>query len=110
MPPLRLSLTCSQLYEQHSAVGLDLCLVRGAVPFYLPTFRASMVYYKALFRVDLGKDRLHKSAAGVFSVARIYVNVERPQTKGTVIARGIAKRLDLLAAMSANKGGIVFSK
>lgn len=75
MPPSRLSLTCGQFYEQHSAVGLHLCLVRGAVSFYLPTFCASVVYYKALFRVDLGKNGLHKSAAGVFSVARIYIDV-----------------------------------
>ena len=75
MPYLRLSLSCGQLYEQYSAVGLDLCLVRGAIPFYLPTFCASVVYDKALFRVDLGKDGLHKSAAGVFSVPGVYINV-----------------------------------
>ena len=57
----------------------------------------------ALFGIGLGTDRLKLPAAGVSSVAGIDVYVKRPKTMRAVIARSIAKRLDLSSAVNTDK-------
>ena len=64
--------------------------------------------YIAFFRVGLGKDRLHQSHAIGESVAGGYVEVAAPEAIGAVVAGGISQRLNLLAAVTADKAGIVF--
>ena len=74
-----------------------------AVAFNFSAFRTFMNDNEALFRIHLGKNRLHWGAAGVFAVARIVVNVERPQAKRTMISRGIAKGLYFFSAMRTDE-------
>ena len=59
-------------------------------------------------RVRYRRDRLHLPAAGAGAVAGVFVHMERPEAERAVIARGVAERLDLPAAMRAHKAGIVF--
>ena len=59
-------------------------------------------------RVGKSLYRAKKSAAIVGSVAGIYINVKRAQTKGAMIARGIAERQNLSSAILTDKARIVF--
>ena len=64
----------------------------------------------AVLDVGLGADGLELTAAGIGAVAGVDIDMKRPQTEGTVIARGVAERQDLFSAMRANKAVIVFCK
>ncbi len=73
-------------------------------------FCAFMYYNKAFFCVGLCLNRLKLSTAGICSVPRVYINMERPQAVGAVISRGIFQRKHLSATMHAGKGIIVLFK
>ena len=60
--------------------------------------------------VRLGADRLHQPAAGVGAVAGVDVHVERPEAERAMVARGVAERGDLAAAMRADETAVVFGK
>ena len=99
-----------QFYYQRHIILTALAAKRCLISAYLTAFGASVHYYKALFSIGNDLYRLKLAATLVGSVARIYINVERPKAKRTVVARGISKRLDLSAAVGADKGIIVFRK
>ena len=82
--------------------------MRGFVAVYFVTLRASVKNDISLFGVSYYLDRLHRRAAFTSAVAGVYVNVKRPKAKRAVIARGVAKRQYLLAAMCAYKSVVVF--
>ena len=63
--------------------------------------------YIALLRVGLGKDRFERRAAFGCAVARVLVDMQRPETVRAVIARRIAERRDLPAAMLSDKAAVV---
>jgi hypothetical protein len=82
----------------------------GAVSANFTAFFAFMNYDKAALRVGLGSDWAQKPSAIVCSVTRININVKRPKAKGTVISRACTHRQHLLAAVTADKGFILFGK
>ena len=102
--------SCCQLDEQLDAVGLNLCFVCRAVAVDLTALGAAVNNDVSLACVGLGANRLHLSAARIGSVARVDVYVQRPEAKRAVVARGKSQRLNLFAAMRANKAAIVFAK
>jgi hypothetical protein len=97
-------------YEQFHTVGLILCLMRGAVAVELTAFGASVNNNVALSRVGLNADRFHFPLAFAGAISGVDVYVKRPQAKGTVIARGVAQGVHLLAAMRADKAVVIFCK
>ena len=66
-----------------------------------------MRYDIALFRVRLGKHRFKRCAALGRAIARIFVNMERPEAVWAMISRGVAERRDLSAAMLTDKSAVV---
>lgn len=68
---------------------------------------AAMRYDIALFRVRLGKHRFKRCAALGRAIARIFVNMERPEAVWAMISRGVAERRDLSAAMLTDKSAVV---
>ena len=64
----------------------------------------------ALFGVSNNLNRLHRRATFAGSVAGIYINVQRPQAERAVVARGVSERLDLFAAMGADKTVVILRK
>ena len=82
----------------------------GAVAVDLAALGAFVNDDVALFGVGLGGDRLHKPLALARAVARIYIEMLRPQAKGAMISRGIAEGLNLFAAMLADEGVVIFGK
>ena len=68
---------------------------------------AAMRYDIALFRVRLGKHRFKRCAALGRAIARIFVNMERPEAVWAMISRGVAERRDLSAAMLTVKSAVV---
>ena len=99
-----------QTDQKADAVRLLLRLVRGTVAADLAALGAAVNDDVSLSRIRLDTNRLKLSTALVGSVSRVHVNVERPQTKRTVVARGVAQWLDLLAAMRANESVVVLCK
>ena len=76
----------------------------------LATAGASVNDDKSLFGIGLCADRLHLPPAFTGAVAGVDIHVERPETIGAVVARGIAQRLYGLTAMLADKAAVVFGK
>ena len=107
---LKFEICAGQLYEQFHAVGLDLCFVGRLISVELAALGAFVNDDISLFGICDYLDRLHWRAAFAGAVTGIYINVERPEAEGAVIARGVAQGLDLLAAMCANKSVIIFCK
>ena len=66
--------------------------------------------YIALLGVWLCLDGTENTTTGVGSVAGVYIYVQRAQTKGAVITRGVTERLYLLAAVLTYKAVVVFSE
>ena len=58
--------------------------------------------------IRLGKDRAHRTPTGIFAVSGHNIHMERPEAKGAMVARGIAERLDLAAAVGTDKARIIF--
>ena len=58
--------------------------------------------------IRLGIDRAHRPFAGILTVSRHDIDMERPKAKGAMVARGVAERLDLAAAVGTDKARIVF--
>ena len=75
-----------ELDDELDVVGLNLCLVGGAVAVKLAAFCAFVDDDIALFGVGLGGDGLHKTAALACTVAGVYIEMLRPQTKGAVVS------------------------
>ena len=105
-----LILRYGELDEERHIIGLIFGVQRGAVAAYLAAFCAFVDYNEAFFCVWLSSYRLKLSAAFVCSVARVYVNVQGPQTKRAMVSRRVSERVYLFSAMNANKGIIVFGK
>jgi hypothetical protein len=97
-----------QADKQVGVVGLNFSLVGGFVARDAAAFFAFMDYDISLFRVGLDLYRAEYAAAGVRPVARVYINMERAEAKGTVVSRGVAEGQDLAAAILADKAAIVF--
>ena len=96
-------LACGELYYQ-----LDVVLLLGvaescSVSLDLAALGTAVDYHVSALRVGLGADRLHLARTLVCAVAGIYVNVERPKAKRTVIARAVTQRKYLFFAVSAHK-------
>ena len=103
-------LTCGELYKKRKIVGLHLCIVRRTVSSYSAAFFASVYYYISLFGIGKHLYGAQMSVTFLGSVAGVFVNVERPQTKGAVIARAVSEWLYFLSAVRADKGVVVFCK
>ncbi len=71
---------------------------------------AAVRYDIAAPRVRLDLDGTHDAAAPGSPVAGIYVNVERAEANGAMVARRVTERLDLCAAVCADKAAVIFSK
>ena len=96
--------------DQHQIVGLYLGLVGGAATADLPAFDAFGDDDIPLLGIGLGRNGLQISPAGVGAVAGIDIHVPRPEAEGTVVAGGVAQRLDLFAAMDADKAVVQLGK
>ena len=99
---------CGELDEQVGVVGLDFCLVGGFVADGCSATVAAVYDYVALLWVRLRLYRAKYPAAGVCPVPWIYIHVKRAKAKRTVIARGVAERQNLLAAVFTYKARVVF--
>ena len=99
-----------ELDDELYIVGLDLCLMGGAVAVKLAAFCAFVDDNVALFGVGLGGDGLHKTAALAGTVAGIYIEMLRPQAKGAVVSRGVAEGLNLPPAVLADEGIVIFGE
>lgn len=98
-----LRLLCRQLNDELHIVGLAFRFMRRLVAPDGTAFCASVNDDKSLFAVRQCGNGLHKTAAVGGSVAGVYIEMNRPQAKRAVIPRGVAERLNLPAAMSADK-------
>ena len=76
----------------------------------LSTSFASVDDYKATFGVWLGLYGAQNTAASVCSVTRVYIHMKRAEAKWAVIARGVSKGQNLLAAGNTGKAAVVFCK
>ena len=81
-----------------------------AAAAYLAASLTAMHDDIALARVDLDAYGLKCAPAQRGSVPRIDVKMKRPKAEGAMVARAVAKRLDLASAMRADKALIVFGK
>jgi hypothetical protein len=83
---LSVGYACSKTYDEIHIVGLYLCLVRRTVSDYRAAFIASVDYNVASLRIGLGAYRAQNAAAGIGTVAGVYVNVKRAKTEGAMIS------------------------
>lgn len=81
-----LRLRRSEADDETEIVGLDLGFVCRTVSADRSAFFASVDDHIALFRIHLHADRFELTAAIRRAVAGVYVKVERPQAKGTVVS------------------------
>jgi hypothetical protein len=75
-----------QFNKQRAVIGLLFSIKGGAVTAYLTALFAFMDNNEVLFRIGLCTDRAHKATAGICSIARVYIDVKRPQAKGAMIS------------------------
>ena len=73
-------------------------------------FTAFVCYDEPALGIGLGGDRVHDPAAVSRTVARVHVKVKGTQADGAVIAGGVSERCDLVSAVFANKGSVIFLK
>jgi hypothetical protein len=106
----KLELSRGQLDKQGAVVGLDLRVKCGAVAADLSALLALVYDNKSASCIGLRAYRAQKSAAFVGAVAGVYVNVERAEAEGAVIARTCPHRENLLAAVGAYKSRVVLCK
>ncbi len=85
IPLVYLIETGSKTNKQVVIVGL-ISLKGRLVANGLAAFVAAVNYDKALFRVGKSLNGTENSFAFVSPVARVYINVKRAKTKGTVIS------------------------
>ena len=71
-------------------------------------FGASVDDDELLFGIGDRRYRLQLAVTLTGAVARIFVDVKRPETLGTVIAGGVTERRDLGSAVRADESVIVF--
>ena len=69
---------------------------------------ATVSYDEAAAGIGFYGYRLHKPAALRGTVAGVDIDMERAEAERAVIARGVAERFGLPAAMRAHKAGIIF--
>ena len=100
---------CGQADQHIVIVGL-IAFHGGFVAHRLAAFVAAMDDDKALFRIGKGLYGTENALAGVGSVARIYIYMERAKAEGTVISRGVAEGLYLSATVLADETVVVFLK
>ena len=84
--------------------------MRRFVSHLSAAFIASVRYYVAALGIGLCANRAQNAAAGVGSIAGIYVYVQRAKAKGAMVTRGIAKGQNLFAAILTNEACVVFCK
>ena len=100
----------SQADDQIGIVWLHLCFVRRFVARDLAAAVTAVHEDVAALGVGDGADGAKNTATGILTVSGVNVYVQRAKAKGAVIARGVAKRKNLFAAILANKATIVFLK
>ena len=82
----------------------------GAATADLAAFGAAVDDDVTLAGVGLGADGLQQAAAFIGAVAGVDVHVDGPQAEWAMVTGGIAKGLDLSAAVGADKAAVVFCK
>ena len=91
-------------------VGLDGSIVCRAVSVHLAALSTAVYDYIPLSWVGNCRHRLHKSATFVSSVTGVYINVDRPEAEGAMVARAFSERLYLSAAILTDKSAVIFGK
>lgn len=99
-----------ELDDEIHIVGLNLRLVCRLVSDGLAAFFTAVNDDIALLRVGKRAYGTENAAALVGSVAGVYIDVQGGETEGAVISRGVAERLDALAAGGTDEARIVFRK
>lgn len=99
-----------ELNYQIYVIRLHFCLVRCLISADRAAFLALVNDNISMFGIKLREDRFKQAAAFGSAIAGIIVNVQGIQAFRAVIARGVAERLDLKAAVLAYEAGIVFSE
>ena len=76
----------SKLNNKVKVVGLNPCLVSGAISYHGAAFLASVNYYIASLGIRLGACGAKYTAACICSVTWVNIHVERAKAKGAVIS------------------------
>ena len=105
-----LRFACRQADNQVGVIGLDLGFVSGFVARDLAATVTAVYEYITAFGVGNGADGAQNAAAGILTVAGVDVHVKRAKAEGAMVARGVAERKHLFAAVLADKAAIVFLK
>ena len=80
----------------------------GFIAPYLPAAGAFVSDNITAFRVRLGFDGNHQSAAIVASISRQNVQMEGAKAARTMVSRGVPERFDNQGAVLANKSAVIF--
>ena len=102
------SVISGQFDNKIEVIGLDLCLVSCLVSDDGAALFTLVENYKASLCIGLGSAGAKDSAAFVRSVSGVYINVERAEAEGAMIARGVSEGEHLFFAVSADESVIVF--
>ena len=105
-----ISVHCGKCDKLLQAVGLYVRVVSSSVAMRLSALFATINYYISFSRVCNCRDRLHKAATLICSVARIYINMYRPKAKRAMISWALSERFHLSAAVCANESAVIFGK
>ena len=105
-----LNFTCCEADNQAHIVGLDLRLVSSLVSHRPAASITAVGDNISALGVGLSLDGTENSAAVVGSVTGVNIDVQAPQAKRTMVARGHRKRLHRLAAVRADKSAVIFLK
>ena len=108
--PVFLSLFCRELDQFRHIVRLDFRLGGCLIAADRSAFGAFMGDDESLFRIRLRGDGLHLPAAIRCPIAGIFIQMEGPQTKRTMIAGGVAQGLYFLSAMGSDESAVVLCK
>ena len=96
--------------DQIQVVRLHLCLVRSTASADRATFFTAMHDHVSAPWMGFCPYRAKRSAARIGTVAGVDVYVQGIEAERAMVARGVAKRQDLAAAMCANKAVVIFLK
>ncbi len=105
-----LYLSAGKLDDVVYIVGLYFCFVSRFVSVYLSAFVAFVEDDIAFFRVRKRFYGAHDAAALTSPVPGVDVNVERAEALGAVVARCVAEREHLKAAVGADEAVVVFGE
>ena len=101
---------CGEADDKVGIVGLHLRFVGGFIARDFATTVTAVNENITALGVGKRADWAENATTGIGAVTRENVYVQRAETEGTVIARGVAEREHLFATVLAGEAAIVFLK